>query len=449
MISKPFLTAAAIAAVGVVLLMAVGARRVIPGARMYYVAVSGNDANPGTSSQPWRTIQKAANMLKAGDTVQVTSGQYSERVQVTKSGQERAPIHFSVSGKVSMYGFNVSGSYVVVEGFEIRDIPGKDLQDRAASSAIFCSGADDLFSNLAIEATNAAGIYLTSTSARITIRSNRIVSAVEAGIYVQGVDHLVESNDISHTVQTHPGMMNSADADGIRFFGTGSTFRKNYIHDITLRDSGNTSPHIDAFQTWGPASDMVIEGNTILQMESPDQGITIEGMLQPTGNIIIRNNVFMTNGTAYSPAVLAGDVGPVSNIEIVNNTFVALNGPAEYAFWLFPHLTSAVVHNNALFDYGNSKEHYIRIDRGARNVTLGTISISKSDGNPPAGGAYPGDLWMVNPRFVNFAEHDFHLQAESPLIGAGAPMAIVPTDFDGNPRPAGRVAIGAFERRFK
>jgi hypothetical protein len=346
-----------------------------------------------------------------------------------------------------MQGFNVSGSHIKVEGFEIRNVPGKDLQNRAASSAIFCSGADDLFSNLVIEDTNAAGIYLTPQSARTTIRSSRIVSAVEAGIYIQGADHLVESNDISHTVQTHPGMLNSADADGIRFFGTGLTFRKNYIHDITLRDSGNTNPHIDAFQTWGPASSVIIEGNTILQMESPDQGITIEGMRQPTGNIIIRNNVFMTKGVAYSPAVLAGDVGAVSNISIVNNTLVALNGPVEYAFWLFPHLTSAVVRNNALYDYGNAKEPYIRIDTGAGNVTVGTNSISKTDGKPPAGSAYAGDLWMVNPRFVNLAEHDFHLQAGSPLIGAGAVLAIVPSDFDGNPRLACHVAIGAFERR--
>jgi hypothetical protein len=444
MISKSLLTAPVIAAAG--MLLYIGART-IPEGTTYYVERSGNDANPGTSAQPWRTIGKAATNLRPGDTVQVAAGQYSERVQITTSGHDGARINFVANGNVSIQGFNVSGSHITVEGFEIRNVPGKDLQNRAASSAIFCSGTDNVFTNLVIEGTNAAGIYLNPESARTTIRSSRIVSAVEAGIYIQGTDHLVESNDISHTVQTHPGMMNSADADGIRFFGTRLTFRRNYIHDITLRDSGNTNPHIDAFQTWGPASNVIIEGNTILQMESPDQGITIEGMRQPTGSIIIRNNVFMTKGAGYSPAVLAGDGGAVSNISIVNNTLVALNGPAEYAFWLFPHLMAAVVRNNALYDYGNAKERYIRIDTGARNVMVGTNSISKSDGNPPAGGAYSGDLWMVNPRFVNFAVHDFHLQAVSPLIGAGSSLAIVYNDFDGNPRPAGHVAIGAFERR--
>lgn len=36
---------------------------------IYYVATYGNDSNPGTAAQPWRTIQHAANVMVAGDTV--------------------------------------------------------------------------------------------------------------------------------------------------------------------------------------------------------------------------------------------------------------------------------------------------------------------------------------------------------------------------------------------
>ena len=32
--------------------------------RVYYVSTTGNDANPGSSSAPWRTIQKAANTVE-------------------------------------------------------------------------------------------------------------------------------------------------------------------------------------------------------------------------------------------------------------------------------------------------------------------------------------------------------------------------------------------------
>jgi len=55
-------------------------------------------------------------------------------------------------------------------------------------------------------------------------------------------------------------------------------------------------------------------------------------------------------------------------------------------------------------------------------------------------------LWMVNPQFVNFANHDFHLQPGSPLIDAGIFLSIVPDDFDGDSRPFGSTHdIGAFE----
>jgi hypothetical protein len=347
-----------------------------------------------------------------------------------------------------MRGFNVSGSYIKVDGFEIANTPGNDLFNRSLSSGVYVSGSFDEVSNNYIHGTNAAGIYLTTGSNRNTLTSNRVVSAVEAGIYVQGTNHMVVSNDISHTVETHAGMTNSADADGIRFFGSGSTFRKNYIHDITKADVENKTAHIDAFQTWGPASNMIIEQNTILQMESPDQGIIIEGLTLPVGDITIRNNIFMTYGTGYSPAVMAGETNTVSNISIVNNTMVALKGSSGYAIWLFKNLKGAVVKNNAIYDHGDSNMPYIRIDAGATGLEIGSNSISKSDGKAPMGSPFPGDLWMVNPQFVNFAARDFHLQSTSPLINAGELLSVVPNDFEGNSRPLGSADdVGAYEIR--
>src|SRR5438445_11089247 len=47
---------------------------------IYYVSTTGNDANAGTLSAPWRTIQHAANSVHPGDTVQVEGGVYNETV---------------------------------------------------------------------------------------------------------------------------------------------------------------------------------------------------------------------------------------------------------------------------------------------------------------------------------------------------------------------------------
>lgn len=41
---------------------------------IYYVSPSGSDANPGTETQPWQTIQKATETLVAGDTFTLRRG---------------------------------------------------------------------------------------------------------------------------------------------------------------------------------------------------------------------------------------------------------------------------------------------------------------------------------------------------------------------------------------
>jgi hypothetical protein len=38
---------------------------------VYYVSTTGRDSNPGTSAEPWLTIQHAASTVRAGATVNV------------------------------------------------------------------------------------------------------------------------------------------------------------------------------------------------------------------------------------------------------------------------------------------------------------------------------------------------------------------------------------------
>lgn len=59
---------------------------------MYYVSPSGNDGNPGTASQPFKTIQKGADVAQAGDMVVVKAGTYWERVTINNSGVSGKPI---------------------------------------------------------------------------------------------------------------------------------------------------------------------------------------------------------------------------------------------------------------------------------------------------------------------------------------------------------------------
>jgi hypothetical protein len=62
--------------------------------RVYYVATNGADSNPGTKSQPWRTIQHASSTVTAGAKVIVGPGEYNEFVNLITSGTAANPIVF-------------------------------------------------------------------------------------------------------------------------------------------------------------------------------------------------------------------------------------------------------------------------------------------------------------------------------------------------------------------
>jgi hypothetical protein len=63
-------------------------------ANAYYIAQSGADTNPGTLDKPLRTIQKCAEIAKAGQTCFIRAGVYRETVRPANSGTAAAPITF-------------------------------------------------------------------------------------------------------------------------------------------------------------------------------------------------------------------------------------------------------------------------------------------------------------------------------------------------------------------
>ncbi len=56
-------------------------------AAMFYVALEGDDRNPGTISKPWGTIQRAARSAKAGDTVLIRKGLYAIKDPIRPANQ--------------------------------------------------------------------------------------------------------------------------------------------------------------------------------------------------------------------------------------------------------------------------------------------------------------------------------------------------------------------------
>ena len=73
-------------------------------ATTYYVATTGSDSNPGTSSQPFRTIVEGVKKLSAGDTLYVKSGTYAESIW-NFSGGSKIPNGSSWNNPITVAAF--------------------------------------------------------------------------------------------------------------------------------------------------------------------------------------------------------------------------------------------------------------------------------------------------------------------------------------------------------
>ena len=61
----------------------------------YYVSNQGSDENPGTINSPFKTIQKAADVVVGGDIINILEGSYHEEVTLNNvSGSQGESIIF-------------------------------------------------------------------------------------------------------------------------------------------------------------------------------------------------------------------------------------------------------------------------------------------------------------------------------------------------------------------
>jgi hypothetical protein len=86
----------------------------------YYVSDSrGSDENPGTEEKPFKSIQKAADVMVAGDICLIDDGVYRETITLKTSGTKEKPITFkamedadvTISGTESLEGVNWVGYF--------------------------------------------------------------------------------------------------------------------------------------------------------------------------------------------------------------------------------------------------------------------------------------------------------------------------------------------------
>jgi len=426
----------------------------------FYVSISGNDSAVGTLAAPWRTIQHAVSRLQAGQTCVVAAGTYMERVSIVSSGKSSAPITIqsAPAASVKMLGFNLSGSYWIIDGF---DISTQRNNSDGYGVYLLRSASHDIIRNSYIHELCHEGIFMEPTVSYISAIDNRIWRAEMAGAQVDGTNELIEGNEVWGT-QQQPAVLggiysgcitpSGSDADGFRFFGQNHQFVHNYIHDIAYGTAENPRPHVDCFQTWG-SSAMKVDGVTFRSnwCRWPNtSGEYHAGMLEGTsgavGTLVFEDNVFADMKEGF--IIGEGQPSGVAAIKIWNNTFDHI---ATEAVEFNDRRSSAdEVINNIFFDVGAGGDSYMCLPGGSPVIRANDFYLR--------GGGSPGNYCSnapyisLNPTFVNPGDStgagaDYHLQSGSPLKDNGVTLSQVSVDYDGASRPTGNgYSIGAFEK---
>lgn len=388
----------------------------IPQAAAYVVdaaAPAASDANPGTEQKPFRTVQRAADVARPGDTVYVMAGKYDERIKVKSGGTEGKPVAFVARPRHSatVAGFDLQASYVRLEGFEITAAkPATAVQ----LDASHCEVLDNYIHHMSAAVNGTVGKLAGDGNTRdySAVAHNRIaynkVYHCEYGFILGGNDWLVENNEVSRLFMYASGRYD--DCDYTRFFGIGCIQRYNYYHG-TIRDEIKTA-HVDCVQTFCNnaeiAKDLLFEDNAcfdfhqMCMVESAPHVGNVRG-LTFRGNVVSPNSPAMRGG--WGPDIIQTPDVTIEHctISTVNWACIGLRGKES---------TGGLIRDNVLCDAERAVVDGDRDFSAARplvehNLTFRTAPLEAKD-----------NLNGKDPRFVDPVRRNFRLREGSPAIAA-------------------------------
>lgn len=404
------------------------------GAATWYVATTGNDGNPGSSAQPWLTLQKAADAVQPGDTVMVRAGTYVG-FRSKRGGSAGLPITFRAE----------TGAAVVVSG------PGPQSWH---GSVICLEGDEDaahgwwVIDGFAVTgATSSAGIdirgYDTRPITHVTVRNCHCHHNQKWGIFTSFADDFTaEDNECDHSAVEH-GIYHSNSGDR-------AVIRRNVAHDNNaggIQINADPSMGGDGISSECEVSFNVAYGN------GTAGGAAIN--LASVRNSLICNNLLYNNRAG---GIALWDDGQgvewgCKNNRILFNT-VHMPSAGRWAVNMINGSTGNVVRNNILLHDGGrggletdaasvaglvsdyNVQHQVSYD----DTFLSLAQWQSQYGQDPHSQDHTAAATFVNPA------SDHHLLAASWARNHGLCETGVTTDLDSVARPQeGTCDIGCYE----
>lgn len=390
-------------------------------AATYYVATTGSDSNAGTEALPWKTIQKAADTMVAGDTVLIKEGVYFKDgtgpstsqdtggIQPKNSGSLGNPITFKaypqhkpiIDQNYESMGFYIyQKNYITIDGLEIRNCWWAGI--RTQSDSYNLNGLEvqnNKIYNINGPETENVGAIRPDDAVGAVIRNNYLYNAYgpkAAGIVSYRLrESIVENNEIWNA---QVGIGYKAQ------YITGNITRYNYIHDTsnvglwfnsTVGDTPSCSNHT-------VHNNIIYKAGKAISMWECDDGVS--------QNNKFYNNTFVDNPDGFFIPMNGAGTTSIETTQIWNNIiYNTVDGGSQWDTVIMMVAKPSFI---SLSNYNNFYEttQWLPISWNKQNYTFsGYQSASGFDANSMS----------VDPLFVDKANQNFRLLSNSPLKGKG------------------------------
>ena len=392
----------------------------------FYISNTGSNSNNGLSlNTAFETLQHAADIVSAGDSVLVVNGNYVG-FDIRTSGTSNQPIVFkalsndvtiNTRNPVTTDGINIeNANYVEVHGFNVINQPR-------------------------------AGIRIV-VSDFIKIKNNNCSNNYKWGIFTGFTDDiLIEGNSCSFSEDEHGiYVSNSSDRPTIinnhSFNNNGCGIHMN--GDLSMGDDGIIS---DAVITGNIIHDNGVGGGSAINMDCVQ------------GSKIYNNLIYNNHATGIAMYQIDGAEGSKNN-KVFNNTIVHPTD-GRWAVLIVNGSTGNTVYNNILIN-NHSFRGSICIDEDSKagfvsDYNLVVNRLSDDDGNSNMSltswqslgyDTYSQIVQDENQIFVDPNNSNFHLLPSSQPVNIGTSLvnSVVSFDIEGVSRPQGSgFDIGAYE----